>query len=399
MSGKTPDDAFDNLGPGKPSETGTGIAIGSIVVAIVAVIMCCGLPVLLLMPATGAAREAARRNGCLNNMRQLGLAAACHESSQKRFPAASLATADLLKAQTVGGHGDAPSASDDGFSWMYQLLNGIEETILKKKMLAKLAEDDTQTGPFDVDFVNDNGEHFAATQIGAFRCPSYAGPLTTRMGDVDAAVGNYCAIVGTDLEERSVAYWKATPNWENGGLPSACWSMPNSQSTALAVGSCDGKGLRLSEMKDGISKVLIAAESRETAINAWISGASMWVIAASPNALDADKVEIRRSKIDQFVAIMRGDEQVEDDSGAGLALNFGTDVLNAPQGDLYLLASQWATGLDRAWGPSSEHSGKVVIHVFADAHAQAIPAGIDATAYVRFITRSDGEHQANCSIE
>jgi hypothetical protein len=333
----------------------------------------------------------------MSNMRQLALAVANQESATKYFPAASLGTTDLLKTQTAGGHGDVSSASDDGFSWLYQSLPFIEELILHKQMQTKLAEDDAQTGPFDVDFTTDTGEHFAATQIGSFRCPSYSGPLTTQMGDVDAAVGSYCAIVGTDLTDVPAAAWKKTPNWENGGMPSTCWNVASSQINALNAGSCGNRGIGLRDMSDGISKTIIMAETREEIFSAWLSGASMWVMAASPNSLAADGASVGIATGSSHVAVLKNGADVVA-NGWGLALNFGEDWA-APPADHYLQASDWATNRDRMWGPSSQHAGNIVIHAYADAHAQAIFREINSTAYLRFVTRGDGDTSNPVEIE
>lgn len=369
--------------------SGGGVDIRTILVTVVAFVVCCGLPVLILMPAMGSAREAARRNGCMNNMRQLALAVQCYESSQKHYPVASRGTTDLLKGQKVGGHGDTPSASDDGFSWLFCMLSGIEETILQNEMKRKRATDPQQTGPFDADFVNPSGQHYASSQVGSFRCPSWSGSMTTLIGDVEAATGNYCAIVGTDLAESGAAPWKTTPNWENGGMPSSCWSTPNSQTAALTERTCFKSGIRLRDMGDGISKTMIAAESREEKYSAWISGASMWVVGTTPNSLAADRVTVGVSPNDKFIAMLSGETVVVED-GDGLALNFGEEA-HRPAAEFYLAASDWATGSDRVWGPSSEHGGGIAIHVFADAHAQAIFQEVNPTVYLRFITRSDGD--------
>ena len=101
---------------------------GFTLVELLVVIAIIGILIGMLLPAVQQVRESARRTTCLNNMKQIGLAAINFQSSKQRFP-------------TGGGNFTANTADEDGFtfsaiesgSWAFQILPQLEQENLSNQ--------------------------------------------------------------------------------------------------------------------------------------------------------------------------------------------------------------------------------------------------------------------------
>ena len=112
----------------------------------------------LLLPAVQSAREAARRTGCQNNLKQIGLAAQVHASARKHYPTAGGNTQDLYFAS-------APTAGYARAGWGFQILPYMEEQQLHS---AAVAVNDPYKNAANL------GGTVMEMPIAAYKCPSRA---------------------------------------------------------------------------------------------------------------------------------------------------------------------------------------------------------------------------------
>ncbi len=97
---------------------------GFTLVELLVVIAIIGILVGLLLPAVQAAREAARRTQCANNLKQIALAVLNYESSTKRLPALAH---DGGVASTNPGQPGLGAAAGRSYSWVISVLPYIEQ--------------------------------------------------------------------------------------------------------------------------------------------------------------------------------------------------------------------------------------------------------------------------------
>jgi prepilin-type N-terminal cleavage/methylation domain-containing protein len=95
--------------------------VGFTLVELLVVIAIIGILVALLLPAIQAAREAARRSSCVNNLKNLGLAVLNHHDTKKHFP--------VSMGYVVEG-GEAPGVDQPCVGWILNTLPQLEEQSL-----------------------------------------------------------------------------------------------------------------------------------------------------------------------------------------------------------------------------------------------------------------------------
>ncbi len=206
---------------------------GFTLVELLVVIAIIGILVALLLPAVQAAREAARRTQCVNNLKQVGLALHNHHDTYKRFPPGAAQDQPPFSSQVNG-------PNDWGSSWMVYLLPYVEQSAMYDKW-----QFSGSSGVFNA---NNLALRTGASMEG-FQCPSSPLPKTADSQQATAAV-NYVAISGA-----------------HNGLIAGYTETRNVAGSASIYGSIGGGGvlfpnskLNFSAITDGTTNVMAVSE-------------------------------------------------------------------------------------------------------------------------------------------
>ncbi|MDD4268102.1 MAG: DUF1559 domain-containing protein [Pirellulaceae bacterium] len=163
-------------------------ARGFTLVELLVVIAIIGILIALLLPAVQAAREAARRSQCTNNLKQLGLAMHLHHDTKKMLPPG------VTSGRNDGTAKDKP-LSPHQCGWSAFLFPFIEQSALDS-----LIDWTAVNG----DFYSVAGKNVCGLPVPLFFCPSDTTPPPNTLGTLLFARGNYVANngIGPSIEHR-----------------------------------------------------------------------------------------------------------------------------------------------------------------------------------------------------
>jgi prepilin-type processing-associated H-X9-DG protein len=221
------------------------------------VIAIIGILVALLLPAVQAAREAARRTECTNNIRQVGIAMMNFETSKKQLPVGA--------TQRYGNDpqtGKAYTGDPTMFSWISVMMPYLEESSLYGQVdwTIPLGQRNDLTPP-------DTSHHI---KFGSYTCPS-AEPVEI-VNSWYGARGNYAGNAGIGKiwmndtsPTQDCAYASLNPDYNC--MQHKYWPTAPKQNPEAPLSSLSrfgtfmmNKGRKMSEFEDGTSKTAAVSE-------------------------------------------------------------------------------------------------------------------------------------------
>ena len=365
-------------------------AVGFTLVELLVVIAIIGVLVALLLPAIQAAREAARRTQCVNNVKQMALAASSYESAKRVFPPGRLSP-DWAKPPStaeVGGTSYSGVARTDktGFYSVHiWLLPYMEATNVYNLIDFKIAQVKRMLNP-----TNPHLQAYSAAQA-IFICPSDSN--TERI----TSENNYRSNFGGSTPAGG---WRTTTVYE----PRSTDPWDCRGNGAFSIGK---KGLGAKEYTDGLSKTAFFSERTKGTAN--------------------DAASVAPTKADMVTSPSRPSDPVATDAFYTECLNNKPTISNFN----FTFAGRWPAGEDWSNGwpfagydstqynhvaepnwagydcgsisaipdtphefaivaARSEHAGSVVV-AFGDAHTSIIADGIDLAIWRALGSRNGDE--------
>ncbi|MCA9102258.1 MAG: DUF1559 domain-containing protein [Planctomycetales bacterium] len=352
---------------------------GFTLVELLVVIAIIGILIALLLPAVQAAREAARRSQCQNNLKQIGLGALNHESTHRILPSGGWgwtwmgASGGSLSAS--GGSGSVPVGGfgkDQPGSFFFSLLPYIEQQ--------QVFDLDKDLSGSPTDKSSPLGQARLAqimTPIPAYQCPTRRSPIVFVYDDSADPTnaprpracfkGDYAVNAGTGFNSVS------GPTYTYASITNFKWPTGSSSAefNAQVRENMNGVTLphdavRLAQISDGTSNTFYAGEKYRR---------------PPPGNFATARADGWDGGDDQLGYCGFTNDNQRNVGSASVASSGATVYTGvAPRQD--------APDVEFGYFGSSHPAG--INMVFCDGSVHMIPYGVDTTQFVRGGVRNDG---------
>ncbi len=340
---------------------------GFTLIELLVVIAIIGILVGLLLPAVQSVREAARRTQCLNNLRQVGLAAMNYESALGRLPTAG----DCSDGYHDPTQEFRPLYGFENAGWHYQILPYLEQV--------NVSDLRPQFGWWG------GTPSMVETPVPPFNCPSRSERFAVQ-GLYKVRLNDYAGVMGPYADENGDVpdYWQQFSQWHppNPREPQTVW-------TGMIVkgGHAQTKNVstpnitkfptvKITDVKDGSSNTIMFMEK---AVNAKYYSFSRdnqykdWWDTGYYHTADFTTMRIF---------------SVSSNNAWFGNQNFGILGDSRPRPDNWI--DGWSDGRTREIGFGSAHPG-LAVAVFGDGSTKTVADTASVPLLIRLGKRSDGQ--------
>jgi prepilin-type N-terminal cleavage/methylation domain-containing protein len=341
--------------------------------------------------------------------------------------------------QTAPGQLGTSSPPHAGYSWMVSLLPFIElgniyNDLSQKSMKFRFpafqmigGQTGAGAGSGLGNRYNSGGptlapwwRHFSTVELDEVRCPSFSGepssshlnysPYSSGATAFNPSPTTPWNVVTTNYKAMCATHFACmNPNAQNYSNPMFA-EKPNG--VIVPPDSNLSKGTNIRSIIDGTSKTILLAESKEQKISSWYDGCGAWQVAVPAGFLTLTTATNQTASTGQpsqpfRTTIVPAGSTITTyfwgfatPSTAVTGLNYGpkTDPNKNFLSDLPtpIIAPAGGNGYQPwAWGPSSDHSGGVILHAWCDAHVSGITDDVDPTVYIQLVTKAGREPAAD----